>query len=147
MASPSKVYNGKYATVAWGGNTVLNLTDWEVTITRDSADATPMVNDCADPDLRWNTTVPGGIGWTATANGYTIGTALDIGGMEMSDIAGTPADDGITVQFYFECATAASGYLEGTAFMTGSGFSASSTSLESVSYNFTGTGRLEYKTA
>lgn len=149
MAAPSKVYNGKYATVEWDGATIVNLTDWEVTITRDSTDATPMTVDCTNPDLRWNTPVVGGIGWTAVANGYITGSDLDVtaADSDVAGIAGTAADVGLTVKFYFECKSVADGYLEGTAYMSTSGWGATSTSIETINYGFTGTGRLEYKTA
>lgn len=141
------VFNGKYATVEWGGNIIANLTDWEVTATRDTVDATPMVLNCLSDIERWNTVKAGGVSWTATVAGYTLGSGSDIAAMDASDIESSPTDATVTMKFYFQCSTTTWGFIQGEAYMTGTNFGASSTAVETVGYSWVGVGKLSYHKA
>lgn len=157
MATPQS-FAGNLARVTLHSQVIANLTNWSCSATTDTAESTPMGPADTDKDFRWAKVESTFTGWTASADGYIVGAGSDLGhddgdsdllsGASGSDLTSlTP----VTLDLFFHWVSDGTnerhGYLSGDAYLAGMSWSTDANDIETITYNFQGTGQLSFKKA
>ena len=147
------VIHGSRGVVKLAGSDLLNLTGWSLDVTATTAEATPM-GDAANSDVfRWAQYTKGHTSWTASTEGYLIGSASDVGLVDAgaasdavfniggSDIA---APYKPTLNLYL-AEDSGLGYFTGSCLVVGFNAAASSTDHETYGISWEGTSKLTFE--